>query len=434
MKFKIVSLALTISVYTYGCPDFSEKTTELMDSHLKETIELSKNIDVSDRVQYYLKMYNQYCKDNNARSNENIKLHKIKIQGAINEATKIKDRIKLVIKTAPPIAEIKRIEFLEKIANKDFINEEEVSHLIKVGKENAKPQEKTCSNINNYREPLKGNMRHQDGMGWCFAYTAADLLSDKYKKFISAIDISNSYQKHPKVIESLGKEIPASSFYSGQIAAALITPQNKGGVCLEEDVDSRDYLNAENSKLINDLMEIENFVFYKNREIAISCEEFRLDILKLFPNLKLYEIAKIINQANRVNILDKLIEEACNSRININIPRDKISLKTIINNQNNIEDIIKNLDQALESKNIAGIVLYNSIYTNPMLPKTQEQYHSNTVVARRFNKKTQICEYLLRDNVGINCYKGWNQSCENGNYWISRELLKTHIVDSVYIK
>ena len=79
------------------------------------------------------------------------------------------------------------------------------------------------------------NVRDQDGVGWCYAYTAADLLSYRLKKKISAVSLYNSGV-------SIEADIASAKGAGSNISEAITSYLNKNnGLCLEEDLPSSDF-------------------------------------------------------------------------------------------------------------------------------------------------------------------------------------------------
>lgn len=112
----------------------------------------------------------------------------------------------------------------------------------------ARRSEADCQYVD-FREKL-GEVRNQDGLGWCFAYVAADLFSAKLGRQVSAIDLSlNYYQsgagdKGSNRYLDLGKNDSITNFDGGMGLYAMDVAAQRG-VCLEEAVKSTDYLQSE---------------------------------------------------------------------------------------------------------------------------------------------------------------------------------------------
>ena len=107
-------------------------------------------------------------------------------------------------------------------------NEPPVKPVITGGKCSDKINQNEAVNLN--------NARNQDTVGWCYAYTAADLLSYRLKKRISAVSLYNSGQEIEQDIKS------SESARGGDIKSSIDSYlTKKNGLCLEENLPSNDF-------------------------------------------------------------------------------------------------------------------------------------------------------------------------------------------------
>lgn len=85
--------------------------------------------------------------------------------------------------------------------------------------------------------------RNQNDIGWCFAYAAADLLSHRYQKPVSAFHVGLTYHHNVTGLGSWVREIFGSKQSGlnegGHVGDAISVMTRHGGVCLEGDVSSQ---------------------------------------------------------------------------------------------------------------------------------------------------------------------------------------------------
>ena len=50
--------------------------------------------------------------------------------------------------------------------------------------------------------------------------------------------------------------------------------------------------------------------------------------------------------------------------------------------------------------------------------------HASTVIGRRVNPETKVCEYQIKNSWGNSCPKKSKIECHDGNLWVSKDVLK----------
>lgn len=282
-----------------------------------------------------------------------------------------------------------------------------------------------CSPVD-YREKLPP-IREQDDIGWCYAYSAADLASFHLGRNVSAFDMALQYNHSRHGIGLLFRR-RESDREGGRTKENLELGLNRG-FCLEENLPSRslDGGSIEGSlELIEDLTQdfsSRSAPFYNvmgsdeaaMNDIAgqIACENFD-EFRKMFPFLDEAGISNLISNSTMGNIIYRAANESCGKRIKLN--------KTVIGRSIN-ENSLMDAHELLSSGNIFSISYRSEILKIPRYQNPSADYdHVSTIVGRRWNQNLNRCEFLLRNSYGERCFR-WYQNCEDGYHWVGTRNL-----------
>ena len=359
-----------------------------------------------------------------------------------------------------------------------------------------------CTDINNLRPPLveiteKKNLfrttqtitktpRHQDSIGWCYAHAAADLLSHRLGKEVSAVDLANAYssgswdlrlQKYFGFAEE-------SNIEGGHAKQAANKGLNRG-LCLEKNLPSSDFNFSRNydnyQKEMADLEKIFHLYYrqtttpsrlnrfganihYKksdhelkrinqNFRQQLSCRaELFADWQSIFPNLSIDQLMNALSQSSAsYQFLRKMIEKSCEPRLSFN----NLKVSSVNRNQgfslydtyiNNVDQqkeherrasvIMNKIDEQLNKGDIIAVSYSSSILRNPANANYQRPSdHASTIVARRYNSQKNQCEYLLRNTWGRGCsYYASSYDCDNGHIWLPQEVIKKSVTGVDYLE
>lgn len=267
-----------------------------------------------------------------------------------------------------------------------------------------------------------GPVRDQDSMGWCYAFSVADIASYKLKKRISAADIALTYNKDffNDILKFSGKT--AEKFEGGIEKPALMGAIEKG-LCLEKDFPSED--NAYGG-LRNQLDQIDTLGRKQIRSEQYNCNELCSISKSLFPNVTPEDLQKILETSSRQDFMDKMADKSCKNRIKTDMKVESpITLKR--------ETLGKVIDEQLGAKNPIALG-YNAsgLYDRRNYSRSG---HASVLVGRRFNEKSGQCEYLLRNSWGRNCgYYDKAYECDQGNIWIPKADIIKRGSSATYIK
>ncbi len=330
----------------------------------------------------------------------------------------------------------------------------------------------SCKNQDNRRFPLSHHIRNQSDTNWDYAYVVADLLSHKLGRLVSAVDIfntfnnSNQWQSNEEKVFNLTEIKRVADRMSEVLGVALKVAIDKG-VCPEEYVKSSGFTFERNSGLGRELRKFEDLkIFFDNQVDSIpsqKCNEGcrvlgvhnKFDSIKEIFNLKDQQILEILKTTlEPSDVINKAITESCKGKRieikdrNIKIVKKKIDRKTSVKN------LLKKINTQLNKGNIISVV-YDSSYT--LLDTTigeltgvvydsedtllTEYYvpkdmpiRGSSIVARKFDEKSNSCKYLLRNSLGKECNIYQNKyECEKGQIWLSTEDLKESLMAITYI-
>lgn len=290
-----------------------------------------------------------------------------------------------------------------------------------------------CSTIINQNEAVNiENARNQDGVGWCYAYAAADLLSYRLKKKISAVSLYDSGQ-------SIEQDISSMSGKGGDMGWAITDYlRKKNSLCLEEDLPSSDfkfcsYMNY--SEFLNSLYQSVN-------EKYISNDQCLVDNLKAtFPLADYGVIQNYTSRFGSKNLVEYLYDLHCKKQsfkgykvnpVNQYLPRFTK------------EALLKNINALLEKKEIVGLASqWEKLTENDDPAKTGG--HATVIVGRRKSPDTGECEYLVRNSWGKSCdeLEGEGLTCDlacvdrncryTGHLWVSTRRIQNSILGITYL-
>lgn len=394
---------------------------------------LAETEDVEDKARTDLLVYKSFCKDEKL------------VRKAMKRAKKFTEKgYESVLKNK--IAEMRRISgfkspelpwgsilyYSKKLGRDpyDAVSKSRKEHLFALGKKNERDIANNCSDVD-LRSGFNGEPpRDQDGIGWCYAYSAADLLSFKLGKNISAFDIANTFndQENLSWFNQNIYGVKESDAEGGWIKDSIDYTLKKG-LCLEDSVRSSDFRFAEVASFIEALRSLEKD---KAQNDFVDCSKInRADWRQVFPELSNSQVVDVLYRAGKNEILREMIKEGCHAKRIRDLKIKTNMIRTY--NQEEKHKILSAIDGQLNNQNIIGISYYSSILRGPLTSLYGE--HASTIVGRRYNKSNRTCEYLVRNTWGDSCsgyYK--NYECEKGNAWIPRNQIAKGVFRATYLE
>ncbi|MNJ94880.1 Papain family cysteine protease [compost metagenome] len=280
-------------------------------------------------------------------------------------------------------------------------------------------EEKNCQPSYDLRNEILGPPRNQDSIGWCYAFSGADLLSYKLGKRISAADLAINYNDN--WLNNLGKKMGfgETDFDGGWEEPAIAATAKKGGACLEQNLRSED---NGYSSLFNTLTKIEE----TKRGLAkgSACYD---SITATYPNLPEKDYVEVVEKTSRAEVVRALSDKACGPRIPLNDIKVEVMTKSAEKN-------FKTIDEQLAQGNIVSVAYNVHVLVDPD-DMSGKPNHASVLVGRKYDKKTRQCQYLIRNSWGRGCgsySESWK--CEEGNVWVSKEALSRGLYGVTYLK
>jgi hypothetical protein len=274
-----------------------------------------------------------------------------------------------------------------------------------------------CTNISFPRQAL-GPVRDQGISGLCFAYEAADLISYKTEKRVSALDLAFAYFQS---IEKFKKM--ADVYQNGGETGPTIAATTSRGVCLEEDVPSEETI-VDDAKQLGKIQSS----FARLDKISWNSDEAARLAKELFPRLQKSDFTAASLIKKKKERLAYLEQAACSKRV------ETASLKFVyreIGKTFSRYDGLKLIDEQMDRANPVGIGFHSN---DLFVLKDADNRHAATLIGRRWNEGRGSCEYLLRDTFGEQCdsYKG-RFECDRGTIWIDTAFLEKALFEVEYI-
>lgn len=323
----------------------------------------------------------------------------------------------------------------------------------------VEPSSRSCTSID-YRSELPP-IRNQGSIGWCYAFSAADLVSHKLQQNISPVDIALSFnnslnqntvarttrdtarlisrymgletgeQKNPPTPASIREHFlsnftPESQRESGWVDQSIMATQARGGFCLDAPISG---LAENNDEFISVIAMMERM----RNGYSLSLEKTPdLDVAEFVCNygsipesltdpistIGLERITQYLEGRLIGDLFYGLVNEQCQNRISASFEAQEINLNPL-----STEEKLQTINQILENGSILSINFMSQMLTGPDTPG---EYHAAPIVGRRQNTENQQCEYLVRNSWGPSCEAYTTNECEGGYVWVSESDIVEH--------
>lgn len=320
-----------------------------------------------------------------------------------------------------------------------------------------------------YRRELGPN-RNQDELKWCFAYTSADLISQRIGKKVSATDLASTFilsdarrlfesrdpevqaylREHPdfgELIKKMRNSEPLDYGPQGLFMAGMketggaedvtVMMANTKGYCLESNFPSRE---KDQDKFFHAVRRI------IRRQVEADATRFCLDVPQT-PDAT----SAVIDPTSRAiaRLYEKELDEKCRRRP---LPAPLIPVmkkyadslpeyferikKGEVKREESEKGLFDSLDYALDHGRVAAIGYSANLIMKPE-PGEEDAHsdHSSTIVGRK--RIGGACHYLIRNTWGSDCsiYLPKHRSkCKAGNIWVSGADLKESLYSVIYLK
>ncbi len=294
--------------------------------------------------------------------------------------------------------------------------------------QNFDEDDKSCPGILVQNEAVNlDNARDQDTIGWCYAYSASDLLSFHLGQRISAVSL---YDSHLSIEASIKSQTDIGG--AGFLAVEKYLKKNKG-FCLEKDLPSSDFKFCADMNYRSFLvMFFDEIKKQRVNDLMKNNRCFSESVDAAFPQLGPERLKQYLDQDGTQFLIERIFDFHCKEHHFQNF-------KPKFEHSNDLKfskiELLKKIHQELDSKRIIEIGYQYSILNGEKnsLPKA----HSSVVMGRRKNKGTGKCEFLIRNSWGKTCIQNEDQdlnchkNCDSfgcrpsGHFWVSEDRLSS---------
>ena len=298
-----------------------------------------------------------------------------------------------------------------------------------------------------FYELNEGGKSIKNGLGWCYAYAAADLVSHKLKTRVSAPDIAFAFNYHLDT-----ESFPHPDQYNEHVrqyeggdsrVAINVTNRLQGGFCPEKRIKSDSYGNLEKDDSVFQSLRLASEVHLD--EHGKSCTSRTTAASHMIPGLLLSEIAAITEKYHEDETRKwfELAKRACRGE-RLRLPEGTRTIMKDVTRKNPADALFE-LDRLLAGGNVAvaGVDLAKLpaaswITTLKRLWPGKKEYlgHAITVVGRELDPTTGKCLYKFRNSWGNSCYDNGElpSGCKDGYIYIERDKLLPGLEDLTYLE
>lgn len=310
--------------------------------------------------------------------------------------------------------------------------------------QSLKVSEKDCTptDIRDHYPKLREHFtvpHDQDSTGWCYAYTAADLLTIETGEPVSPVHVSSLFNKKvaKNPVMKLGfdinkkfeEEASFEEIYSGgYVPSALKEAIKAKNLCSYKNLPYYTLYGHDAYSVIKSIEAVKKA--YKEDSIteAKACEildeRLGFSMLAVFADRNKVLSSLLHDEMNKA--FENLIRENCKDRM-VTLPKMKVRELSMPKkssdrnigptHDNQVKNYMKQVNSVLSSGKPLGISYNFNTVTN------DTGNHASIVAARRWNNGR--CEYKIRNTWGPSCapYKN-NVECveSEGAFWVNDEL------------
>lgn len=309
-----------------------------------------------------------------------------------------------------------------------------------------KTPEKECNPIDLRNEKLE-QIRNQKEVAWCYAFTAADHLAYTFNlsETVSAADIAINYNDSDLGLfarwlhQTFGRITRSESenFMMAHQTGFNKVALDRGmrdGYCPERIFPSESWIKmtrvgedwVETKVNLREAM-LAIFNLLKNQDTLTA---FNLPFYFHFKNVESpEEFLALIKGSTSSDFYSRLRKEVCKYDRMPFPERYKVSM-----NLKNTR-IFQIMNDQLDSERLVGIDYDSRVledHTNRSV--SLAELHTSSIVARRWNRTQNECQYLIRDSHGKQCTRyDSTYECLGGQVWMNESLLYLNLISMVYI-
>ncbi|UYL07481.1 hypothetical protein B9G69_010535 [Bdellovibrio sp. SKB1291214] len=284
--------------------------------------------------------------------------------------------------------------------------------------------------------------RNQDSVGWCYAFAAADLMSYKLKKNISAADIALNYQDD--WLDGMNRGILGTSTadINGGFTDKAISKAAKNGFCLESELPSED---NSGGNFADNMRALDRMGRNQVMSQSLACDDLYSEAKKMFPKINVGDVQDVVKKSVEDEFILNLRNKSCKNRIHEAPEAVSYQRKGFYNGYNDLisravddkkyADII---DEQLTKKNPVSVAVDAYAFYDRRTPASTPDTvgaHAVVLAGRRFNEKTGQCEYKIKNSWGKGCSTyDKKYECSQGQFWMPKADLLQRTWDVTYVK
>lgn len=337
-------------------------------------------------------------------------------------------------------------------------------------------------------------VRHQGDIGWCYAYTAADLLSARLGRPVSAVDIAMIFNERVSAqihsgIENLVKGrnpfAPETRREGGFIGDAVRDVAERG-VCWETDVPSQNLVGtwSQLGGYFRWLEQQIDTVDQRSRQEGIAapytggydtdpppsafvqpgyetqergqvcspgfkgdpgplgdkergansvCRSTYDQARAVFPNLTRENYFNALATRSKVRLLQSLDNASCRRQPLNPAPSVIDDWKSRVPEA----ELYRRIEEQLKAGTPVGVSYDARVLNDALRAKhpDEEMLHASVLVGRRWNPQAGVCELLLRNSWGADCsYYDLSYACSSGHVWIPADKLMKSVQGITYLR
>lgn len=291
-------------------------------------------------------------------------------------------------------------------------------------------KKRTCTSVD-LRGPKLGAVRNQGSLGWCFAYTTADLLSHRLGQKISATELGiNFYQQMPEMpksdllsLASGGSDMGAMSYARNDYCSERELPASNFNIpkeCLRSNQDFDTYGIIKFIEKLHD----------KKPANLSSCETQIISALFINVEKSFLESTMLDKHLSSFEKIIQLKEKNCSGKKT----RSEKKLAMRSGMRSGSESLI-DIDEQLNKANPISLN-YNAYFLIKNSSPKDIANHYSSIVGRRLSSNN-TCQYLIRNSWGTNCNlypEPYNRQCEEGNIWVDEDILGKAIIGVQFLR
>jgi hypothetical protein len=300
--------------------------------------------------------------------------------------------------------------------------------------------EKDCSPID-LRSQM-GEVRDQGDIGWCYANTAADLLSFEFRDQLQGREVSAIYMALIFNKTFIGK----SNFEGGSAFLTLETYlHNQDYLCLRTD-DQKVMSNGLKIPLKEKLEELRLFKAKYDAQVENPAlwNDFFLEWEKIKKSRSYLfsmgdkKLLELLAHSHSEDFAKNIANTLCGQNFTPFVQKSSLKVIPALIPWIQTKALIP-LNSQLGKHNIVGYAYRASVLTDPNSSQDWGSAHYSVLIGRKWNKNSNQCEYLIRNSWDKDCSSYahspiFKDRCDAGHIWMPENILTKSMIGLSYFK